>query len=142
MKVSGIAILLLALFSGPVAAGASLASAQENDGAGDRKVILQQSFDGKLIKEAPPAGANGLEKAAWFVYQQLTGRDFYRPENYMFFGKAVKEIGFFPAVFATADRILRDSRIGTASTRLDTEHPTIEEGPEAYAPGRGGRDGK
>lgn len=64
MKVSGIAILLLALFSGPVAAGASLASAQENDGAGDRKVILQQSFDGKLIKEAPPAGANGLEKAA------------------------------------------------------------------------------
>ena len=88
----------------------------------------------------PPEGANALEKTAWFVNNQLIGKDFYEPANYMFFRQAVKTIGFFPAIFATADRILRDSRIGTASNRTDADNPVIKEGPEAYAPGRAGRE--
>ena len=104
--------------------------------------VLEKDFSEKIISQAPPEGANAVEKAAWFVNNQLTGRDFYEPANYMFFRQAVKKIGFIPAVFATADRIVRDSRIGTASARLDAEHPTIKEGPEAYAPQLSGKDGK
>lgn len=108
----------------------------------ERNIILNRSFSEKIITETPPAGANGVEKAAWAVSNQLVGRDFYRPANYMFFRQAVKTIGFIPAIFATADRIIRDSKIGTAGARIDAEHPVIEEGPEAYAPGRNGRDGR
>ena len=48
--------------------------------------------------------------------------------------KAVKTLGFIPAVFATADRILRDSKLGTATVKLDPSDPFIHEGPEAYLP--------
>ncbi|MBO4455921.1 MAG: hypothetical protein J5759_05680 [Bacteroidales bacterium] len=89
--------------------------------------------------ESAPEGANVMEKAAWRVSRQLTGRDFYRPVNYMFFRQAVKEIGLIPAIFATADRVLRDSKIGTYDVRIDAEHPVVNEGPEAYAPGRAGK---
>ena len=44
-----------------------------------------------------------------------------------------------PAIFATADRVLRDSKIGTYDVRIDAEHPVVNEGPEAYAPGRAGK---
>lgn len=104
--------------------------------------VLEKDFSQQIIVQSPPEGANAAEKAAWFVNNQLTGRDFYDPANYMFFRQAVKGIGFIPAIFATADRILRDSRIGTASARLDAGHPTIQEGPEAYAPWRSESDGK
>lgn len=104
--------------------------------------VLEKDFPEKIISQTPPEGANAIEKAAWLVNNQLTGRDFYEPANYMFFRQAVKRIGFFPAVFATVDRIVRDSRIGTASARLDAEHPTIKEGPEAYAPWLSVKDGK
>ena len=105
----------------------------------DRTVLLEKDFQNKEIEEAPPEGANGAEKALYKVYQQLMGRDYYRPANYMFFRQAVKEIGFFPAVFATFDRVLRDSKLGSADIRIDAEHPYVEEGPEASAPGRAGK---
>lgn len=101
-----------------------------------KTILLEKSFNDKEIKETPPEGANGAEKALHKVYQQLMGQDFYRPQNYMFFRLAVKEIGFFPAVFAVIDRVLRDSKLGTAGVMTDSEQPFIEEGPEAYAPGR------
>jgi len=107
-------------------------NAREND----KDLILNKSYSDKVIGEAAPEGANAVEKAAWRINRQLTGRDFYRPVNYMFLRQAVKEIGFFPAIFATADRILRDSKIGTYDVRIDAEHPVVNEGPEAYAPGR------
>ena len=108
----------------------------------ERNIILNRNFSEKMITQDAPAGANLVEKAAWTVNLQLVGRDFYRPENYMFFRQAVKTIGFFPAIFATADRIIRDSKMGTAGARIDADHPVIEEGPEVYAPGRNGRDGR
>lgn len=111
------------------------ASAQSSD----RELMLGKSFDGKLISEQPPRGANAFEKASWFISNQLVGRDFYSPANYMFLRDAVRRIGLIPAFFATADRILRDSRIGTASTPTGPDNPIIEEGPEAYAPWREGR---
>ena len=101
-----------------------------------KTILLEKDFSDKEIIEAPPEGANGAEKALYKVYQQLMGQDLYRPQNYMFFRKAVKEIGFFPAVFAVFDRVLRDSKLGTAGVMMDPEQIVIEEGPEAYAPGR------
>jgi len=38
------------------------------------------------------------------------------------------------SITATADRILRDTKIGTASAHLDPSDPYIHEGPEAYVP--------
>ena len=111
----------------------------ENASQNDRDLIINNSFNDKLIEESAPEGANVVEKAAWGVYRQLGGRDFYRPVNYMFFRQAVKEIGLLPAIFATIDRILRDSKIGTYDVRIDADHPVVAEGPEAYAPGRAGK---
>ena len=98
---------------------------------GDSGLVLQADFSSRIIDRHPPEGANAFEKASWHVYNQLTGRDFYDPANYMFFRQAVSQIGFIPAFFATADRILRDSKLGTADIHIDS---IIHEGPEAYAP--------
>lgn len=106
----------------------------------DRSLILESRFTDQVREEKAPEGANFAEKALHEVYKQLSGRDFYRPVNYMFFRQAVKEIGFIPAVFASFDRVLRDSKIGTADVRIDAEHPVVVEGPEAYAPGRAARE--
>ena len=106
----------------------------------DRSIILDSRFTDKVYEEKAPEGANFAEKALHEVYKQLCGRDFYRPVNYMFFRQAVKEIGFIPAVFASFDRVLRDSKIGTADVRIDADHPVVAEGPEAYAPGRAARE--
>jgi len=102
----------------------------------DTALLLQSDFSEKIIEQKAPEGANGLEKASWLVNNQLTGRDFYDPANYLFFRQAVKQIGFFPAVFATADRILRDSKLGTFDVHIDATNPVVHEGPEAYSPKR------
>ena len=100
----------------------------------DRSLALEAGFNDKVISEQAPEGANGIERALYTVRKQLTGRDNYNPPNYIFFRQAVKELGFFPAIFATADRILRDTRIGTVRERFDADHTHIQEGPEAYHP--------
>ena len=96
--------------------------------------MLGADFSQMLYSERAPEGANTAETALYHIYRQLTGRDFYDPPNYMFFRQAVGTLGFFPAIFATADRILRDSRLGTAQVKLDPEDPFVHEGPEAYLP--------
>lgn len=98
----------------------------------DRSLLEAADFSSLTIKEMPPEGANGVETALWSVRKQLTGRDFYEPANYMFVRPAVRELGLIPAVFATSDRILRDTRIGTVQVPLDPADPFIHEGPEAY----------
>ncbi len=105
----------------------------------DRQLILEKSFTDKLITEKAPDGANCAEKLLHEIYNQLTGRDFYRPANYMFFRAAVKEAGLFPALLAMPDRILRDSKIGTADVWMDKDQPFVFEGPEAYVPWRARR---
>lgn len=100
----------------------------------DTDAVLQRDFSAKVLVETAPEGANGIEKAIWNVRKQLQGRDYYNPPNYMFFRLAVKKIGFVPAVFATLDRITRDSKIGTYQEHVTADHPYIEEGPEAYRP--------
>ena len=100
----------------------------------DSELLRQADFSGKRITEHAPEGANCTERALYTVRKQLTGRDFYEPANYMFVRPAVREIGFIPAFFATSDRILRDTRIGTASLKLDPSDPFVHEGPGAYAP--------
>ena len=97
----------------------------------DRSAMLNADFSGSVIKESAPLGANLFEKASWEISRQLTGKDFYRPQNYMFFRPAVKEIGFFPALLALPDRILRDSRIGTAGYPFGEGQHIISEGPGA-----------
>jgi hypothetical protein len=100
----------------------------------DVRLIRDADFSAQLYREQAPEGANACETAMYHLYKQLTGRDFYDPPNYMFLRSAVKTLGFFPGVLATLDRILRDSKLGTATSRLDPEHPVIYEGPEAYLP--------
>ncbi|MBO4670456.1 MAG: hypothetical protein J5640_01245 [Bacteroidales bacterium] len=121
------AILLFALLLGAPAAAQSMS---------DRALIFSRDFSDQATEKHAPDGANCFERMSWRISRQLTGRDFYSPANYMFFRQAVKEIGFIPAVFATADRILRDSKLGTYDVHMDPERPVIEEGPEAYAPWR------
>lgn len=100
----------------------------------DSELLRRADFSGKRTIERAPDGANCTERALYNVRKQLTGRDFYEPANYMFMRPAVREIGLIPAFFATSDRILRDTRIGTASLHLDPSDPFVHEGPEAYAP--------
>ena len=100
----------------------------------DIQLMLDADFSSMQIREQAPEGANAAEKALWAVYRQLTGRDFFDPPNYMFLRKAVSSLGFLPGVFATLDRIMRDSKLGTATIRLDPGDPYVHEGPEAYLP--------
>ena len=100
----------------------------------DAQLISGADFSSALYSEQPPEGANAFEKAMYHVYRQLCGRDFYDPPNYMFLRSATHTLGLFPAVLATLDRILRDSKLGTATARIDPEDPVIHEGPEAYLP--------
>lgn len=102
----------------------------------DLQLLRNADFSSVQLQETPPAGANGFERAMYTVRRQLTGRDFYDPPNYMFFRQAVRSIGFVPAFFATGDRLLRDSRLGTVRTYLNPDDPVIHEGPEAYSPRR------
>lgn len=122
-------VLFLLLLAAPAAA----------QSVSDRDLVLKRDFSEQKTKEQAPEGANCFERASWHISKQLTGRDYYRPVNFMFFRQAVKEIGFIPAVFATADRILRDSKLGTYDVWIDPDYPVITEGPEAYAPGRAGK---
>ena len=106
----------------------------------ERELLRKADFSSQLIKETPPAGANCAERAMWSLRRQLTGRDMYEPANYMFVRQATCEIGFVPAVFATADRILRDTRIGTVRAIPNPEDGRIHEGPEAYRLRRDGAE--
>ena len=101
--------------------------------ASDLQLLRRADFGSVMQTETAPEGANGVEKAMYAVRKQLTGRDFYDPPNYMFFRQAVRSIGFVPAFFATSDRLLRDSRLGTVRTYLNPDDPVIHEGPEAYS---------
>lgn len=98
----------------------------------DTALILEADFSRLRTREAAPEGANGMERALHTIRKQLTGRDFYDPPNYMFFRQAVKSIGLIPAIFATVDRLTRDSRIGTVREYIDPSDPFIHEGPEVY----------
>ncbi|MBQ1780554.1 MAG: hypothetical protein II001_03875 [Bacteroidales bacterium] len=100
----------------------------------DIQQMLDADFSSLQIRDQAPDGANSCEKALYEVYKQLTGRDFFDPPNYMFLRKAIDSLGFFPGVFATVDRIMRDSKLGTATVNLDPADPYVHEGPEAYLP--------
>lgn len=100
----------------------------------DIQQMLDADFSSLQVRESAPEDANAAEKALYVIYRQLTGRDFFDPPNYMFLRKAVSALGFFPGIFATIDRITRDSKLGTATVRLDPADPYVHEGPEAYLP--------
>lgn len=102
----------------------------------DIQQMLDADFSYLQASDSVPDGANSAEKALCVIYRQLTGRDFFDPPNYMFLRRAINSLGFFPGVFATLDRIVRDSKLGTATARLDPGDPFIHEGPEAYLPGK------
>lgn len=68
-----------------------------------------------------------VEKVSGAIGEQL-GHSYFDPPNYLFFRQAVRQLGFFPAVLATLDRIQRASRLGT----MDAHEVPVKEGPEAY----------
>lgn len=101
-------------------------------GEPDRDLILGADFSSKVIKVEAPKDISKVEEALYKVDKQLTGRCYFNPPCYLFFGQAVRELGFVPAVFATSDRILRCTRIGMVLEKFDEDHRHIDEGPEAY----------
>lgn len=67
------------------------------------------------------------------IRRNLAGACHYYPCCAEYFGQAVREIGFFPALFSFADRITRCSTIGTASSQHKREDDgLIHEGTEPY----------
>ena len=98
----------------------------------DADLMLGADFSSKIIKEDVPRGITPVEKAMHSVSVQLTGECRFDPACYLFFAKAVKELGLIPAFFATTDRILRCTRIGMSGEHFDASHTHVEEGPEAY----------
>ncbi|MBO6169501.1 MAG: hypothetical protein J6O51_05965 [Bacteroidales bacterium] len=101
--------------------------------AQDRDLMLGAAF----TPEAPQPSADSTtvaERVAGAIGKQLGSRGFYDPPTYLFFRKAVNSLGFFGGSLATVDRILRASRIGTATSAVPAGPNGIAEGPEAYLP--------
>ena len=102
----------------------------------DRTLLLEADFTPLLSREAPPEGISPIEKSMYRMNLQLTGRCYFNPPCYLFYSQAVRDLGFLRGSFATVDRLLRCSRIGTARVHFDPADPHIHEGTEAYLPER------
>lgn len=96
----------------------------------DRDLMLG-SCPARQQEVAVSDSTNFVEKLSGAVGRQL-GHQFFTPPNYLFFRQAVRELGFFRAVAATLDRMQRASRLGT----MHAVSVPVDEGPEAYLPGR------
>ena len=105
------------------------AMAQTSDAA-----LLRRASSGPEAPAADSLRAAGRIAAA--IGLQLAGKCPFDPDNTAFFRQAVREAGFFPAVFFTADRLTRSGRVGTAQHHHFSEDGLIHEGVEAYLPGK------
>ena len=105
------------------------ATAQTSDAA-----LLRRASSGTAAPAADSLRAAGRIAAA--IGLQLAGKCPFDPDNTAFFRQAVREAGFFPAVFFTADRLTRSGRVGTAQHHHFSEDGLIHEGVEAYLPGK------
>jgi hypothetical protein len=105
------------------------AMAQTSDAA-----LLRRASSGTAAPAADSLRAAGRIAAA--IGLQLAGKCPFDPDNTAFFRQAVREAGFFPAVFFTADRLTRSGRVGTAQHHHFSEDGLIHEGVEAYLPGK------
>ncbi len=89
--------------------------------------------DGAAQERSDSAVVKTGATAEQYVRRQLQGACRYSPECPQFFVQAIREIGFVPAVFATADRLTRCTKIGTAASYHNIgEDGLIHEGVEAY----------
>ena len=104
------------------------ATAQTSDAA-----LLRRASSGTAAPAADSLRAAGRIAA---IGLQLAGKCPFDPDNTAFFRQAVREAGFFPAVFFTADRLTRSGRVGTAQHHHFSEDGLIHEGVEAYLPGK------
>lgn len=112
---------------------ALLACTLANAQTGDAALLRRVSFD------TPAPAADSLTRAdrvAEALDRQLAGSCPFDPGNRAFFRQAVREAGFIPAVFFTADRLTRSSRVGTTQHHHFSEDGFIHEGVEAYLPGK------
>ena len=108
----------------------AVATAQRSD----ISLLRRASFDAPA-----PAAADSLKAAdrvADALDRQLAGTCPFDPAHRAFFRQAVREAGFIPAVFFTADRLTRSGRVGTAQHHHFSEDGIIHEDVEAYLPGR------
>lgn len=115
------AILIAALLA------CASAKAQTEDAALLRRV----SFD------APAETADSLTalgRTTEAIGLQLAGSHPFDPGHRTFFREAVREAGFIPAIFFTADRLTRSGRVGTTQHHHFSEDGLIHEGVEAYLP--------
>ena len=104
---------------------------------------MAQTSDASLLRRAsfdtPAAAADSLKAAdrvADALDRQLAGTCPFDPDHRTFFRQAVREAGFIPAVFYTADRLTRSGRIGTAQHHHFSEDGLIHEDVKAYRPGK------
>lgn len=84
-----------------------------------------------LLGLALPLALLASEPAS-VIGRELAGGRQYSPSNSQFFVDAVHEIGVVPAVFATADRMTRNSVIGSALRTNRNSQGRIEEGVQPY----------
>ena len=104
--------------------------------ATDRDLIADADFSSLLSRETRPDSLSVAEKLMFTVNQQLTGRCYFDPPCYLYFGQAVRTLGIVSGTLSTLDHIIRCSRIGTARIHFDPADPFIHEGPEVYLPER------
>ena len=121
------ALLLLTAVLLPAVLGAQTADLDRIAGA---------DFSPLLITETPPDSLSVAETVMYTVNKQLTGRCYFDPPCYLYFGQAVRTLGPVSGTLSTLDHIIRCSRIGTARIHFDPTDPYIHEGPEAYLPER------
>ncbi len=99
--------------------------------AQDRELMLRSRFSAPDVEQAADS-TTVAERIAGAIGTQLGSRGFYNPPTYLFFRKAVKELGFLRGSLATIDRMLKASKIGTATSKAQAGPDGIAEGPEAY----------
>ncbi len=101
----------------------------------DREFLANANFYNGRLEDKNIDSLSGFGKITTVVNRQLSGRCFFEPECNLFFEEAVHRFTLFPAIFITADRMTRCSRIGAAgmpSFYFESEDGKFHEGTDAY----------
>lgn len=121
-------LLLLGVLFVTASAAKELPAPQELSVSQERPAAQETSA---AEDRSAPENARNREREG--VHGGVLGNSPYSPACPQFFVEATREIGFVPAVFATADRMTRCTKIGTAASyHLRGEDGLIHEGVEAY----------
>lgn len=92
---------------------------------------LRTGYSAPAPRSARPDSLRTGTDAAHLFSNQLVHVSVFEPDCIDYFPQAVRELGFFGALFSTVDRMTRSTRIGAALSRPGRDGK-VHEGPEAY----------